>query len=202
MALPSKFWSATIWMSTTTIASSDEFPRSRARSWHPAHGDTGRGDGPRTAPQPQRSGRWPTAGHRSKGLQSGTSRSSTHLLDFGQVRAALTDTAAYFVYPIRPASFRRRRIFARPRRGGVEASSTCRRIRPRGRQEPRRDRPLALRAPLRLVGADGRPHPADLLAEWLLYLAPISRPALHVPFGTGKHGPDRRRRTSRVIAAS
>ncbi len=45
-------------------------------------------------------------------------------------------------------------------------------IRAGGRQEPRRDRSLALRAGLRLVGPDGRPHPADLLRR----VAALPRP--------------------------
>ncbi len=45
-------------------------------------------------------------------------------------------------------------------------------VRAGGREEPRGDRSLALRAGLRLVGPDGRPHPADLLRR----VAALPRP--------------------------
>ena len=130
---------------------------------------------------------------RSKRLQgSGVEVIYGDLLDFGQVRAALTGVQrAYFIYPIRPGILQATAYFAQAaKEAGLDGMVNMSQISAR---ETRRVMPrpsLALRARLRLVRADGRPHPAYLLRG----VAAVTRPTdpaglLHVPFGTGRHAP-------------
>src|SRR5438132_8558272 len=70
----------------------------------------------------------------------------------------------------------------------------------RGRAEPRGAGSLALRTGLRPVGNHRGPSSPHVLAEWLLYLAPMIRAGvLHVPFGTGRHAPIAAEDQARVI---
>jgi uncharacterized protein YbjT (DUF2867 family) len=126
------------------------------------------------------------------------------LLDFGQVRAALSGMQrAYFVYPIRPGIVQATAYFAQAAKdagldGVVNMSQVS--ARPDAKSHASTDHWLAERVFdwSGLTVAHIRP---TYFAEWLLYVAPMIRAGvLHVPFGTGKHAPIAAEDQGRVIA--
>ena len=131
---------------------------------------------------------------RSKRLQErGVEVVYGDLLDFGQVRAALSGVQrAYFVYPIRPGILQATAYFAQAaKEAGVDGivNMSQKSAREDARSHAATDHWLSERvfdwSGLTVVHI--RP---TYFAEWLLYLAPMIKAGLlHVPFGTGKHAP-------------
>jgi uncharacterized protein YbjT (DUF2867 family) len=115
------------------------------------------------------------------------------LLDFGQVRAALSGVQrAYFVYPIRPGILQATAYFAQAaKEAGVDGlvNMSQKSAREDARSHAATDHWLSERVFdwSGLAVAHIRP---TYFAEWLLYIAPMIKAGLlHVPFGTGKHAP-------------
>ena len=126
------------------------------------------------------------------------------LLDFGQVRAALSGVQrAYFVYPIRPGILQATAYFAQAaKEAGVDGIVNMSQISARedAKSHAATDHWLSERVFdwSGLTVAHIRP---TYFAEWLLYLAPMIKAGLlHVPFGTGKHAPIAAEDQGRVIA--
>src|ERR1700722_17096391 len=126
------------------------------------------------------------------------------LLDFGQVRAALSGVQrAYFVYPIRPGILQATAYFAQAAKeanvdGIVNMSQVS------AREDAKSNAATDHWLSERLFDWSGvtvahiRP---TYFAEWLLYLAPMIKAGLlHVPFGSGKHAPIAAEDQGRVIA--
>ena len=142
---------------------------------------------------------------RSKRLQErGVEVVYGDLLDFGQVRAALSGVRrAYFVYPIRPGILQATAYFAQAaKEAGVDGIVNMSQISARedARSHAATDHWLSERVFdwSGLTVAHIRP---TYFAEWLLYLAPMIKAGLlHVPFGTGKHAPIAAEDQGRVIA--
>ncbi len=126
------------------------------------------------------------------------------LLDFGQVRAALSGVQrAYFVYPIRPGILQATAYFAQAaKEAGVDGivNMSQKSAREDARSQAATDHWLSEQVFdwSGLTVAHIRP---TYFAEWLLYLAPMIKAGLlHVPFGTGKHAPIAAEDQGRVIA--
>ena len=142
---------------------------------------------------------------RSKRLQErGVEVVYGDLLDFGQVRAALSGVQrAYFVYPIRPGILQATAYFAQAaKEAGVDGivNMSQKSAREDARSHAATDHWLSERVFdwSGLTVAHIRP---TYFAEWLLYLAPMIKAGLlHVPFGTGKHAPIAAEDQGRVIA--
>jgi NAD(P)H dehydrogenase (quinone) len=142
---------------------------------------------------------------RSKRLQEqGVEVVYGDLLDFGQVRAALSGVQrAYFVYPIRPGLLQATAYFAQAaKEAGVDGIVNMSQISARedAKSHAATDHWLSERVFdwSGLTVAHIRP---TYFAEWLLYLAPMIKAGLlHVPFGTGKHAPIAAEDQGRVIA--
>jgi uncharacterized protein YbjT (DUF2867 family) len=142
---------------------------------------------------------------RSKRLQErGVEVVYGDLLDFGQVRAALTGVQrAYFVYPIRPGILQATAYFAQgAKEAGVDGivNMSQKSAREDAKSHAATDHWLSERVFdwSALTVAHIRP---TYFAEWLLYLAPMIKAGLlHVPFGTGKHAPIAAEDQGRVIA--
>jgi uncharacterized protein YbjT (DUF2867 family) len=142
---------------------------------------------------------------RSKRLQErGVEVVYGDLLDFGQVRAALSGVQrAYFVYPIRPGIVQATAYFAQAaREAGVDGIVNMSQISARedAKSHAATDHWVSERVFdwSGLTVAHIRP---TYFAEWLLYLAPMIKAGLlHVPFGTGKHAPIAAEDQGRVIA--
>jgi NAD(P)H dehydrogenase (quinone) len=142
---------------------------------------------------------------RSKRLQQqGAEVVYGDLLDFGQVRAALSGVQrAYFVYPIRPGILQATAYFAQAAKeanvdGIVNMSQVS------AREDAKSNAATDHWLSERLFDWSGvtvahiRP---TYFAEWLLYLAPLIRAGkLPVPFGTGRHAPIAAEDQGRVIA--
>ena len=126
------------------------------------------------------------------------------LLDFGQVRAALSGVQrAYFVYPIRPGILQATAYFAQAaKEAGVDGVVNMSQKSARGdaRSHAATDHWLSER----IFDWSGVPTAhirPTYFSEWLLYLAPMIKAGLlHVPFGTGKHAPIAAEDQGRVIA--
>ena len=142
---------------------------------------------------------------RSKRLQErGVEVVYGDLLDFGQVRAALSGVQrAYFVYPIRPGILQATAYFAQAaKEAGVDGivNMSQKSAREEAKSHAATDHWLSERVFdwSGLTVAHIRP---TYFAEWLLYLAPMIKAGrLHVPFGTGKHAPIAAEDQGRVIA--
>ena len=142
---------------------------------------------------------------RSKRLQErGVEVVYGDLLDFGQVRAALSGVQrAYFVYPIRPGILQATAYFAQAaKEAGVDGivNMSQKSAREDAKSHAATDHWLSERVFdwSGLTVAHIRP---TYFAEWLLYLAPMIKGGLlHVPFGTGKHAPIAAEDQGRVIA--
>jgi NAD(P)H dehydrogenase (quinone) len=142
---------------------------------------------------------------RSKRLQErGVEVVYGDLLDFGQVRAALSGVQrAYFVYPIRPGILQATAYFAQAaKEAGVDGivNMSQKSAREDARSHAATDHWLSERVFdwSGLTVAHIRP---TYFAEWLLYIAPMIKAGLlHVPFGTGKHAPIAAEDQGRVIA--
>jgi NAD(P)H dehydrogenase (quinone) len=142
---------------------------------------------------------------RSKRLQErGVEVVYGDLLDFGQVRAALSGVQrAYFVYPIRPGILQATAYFAQAaKEAGVDGivNMSQKPAREDAKSHAATDHWLSERVFdwSGLTVAHIRP---TYFAEWLLYLAPMIKAGLlHVPFGTGKHAPIAAEDQGRVIA--
>jgi NAD(P)H dehydrogenase (quinone) len=142
---------------------------------------------------------------RSKRLQErGVEVVYGDLLDFGQVRAALSGVQrAYFVYPIRPGILQATAYFAQAaKEAGVDGivNMSQKSAREDAKSHAATDHWLSERVFdwSGLTVAHIRP---TYFAEWLLYLAPMIKAGLlHVPFGTGKHAPIAAEDQGRVIA--
>jgi NAD(P)H dehydrogenase (quinone) len=126
------------------------------------------------------------------------------LLDFGQVRAALSGVQrAYFVYPIRPGILQATAYFAQAaKEAGVDGivNMSQKSAREDAKSNAATDHWLSERVFdwSGLTVAHIRP---TYFAEWLLYIAPMIKAGLlHVPFGTGKHAPIAAEDQGRVIA--
>jgi NAD(P)H dehydrogenase (quinone) len=126
------------------------------------------------------------------------------LLDFGQVRAALSGVQrAYFVYPIRPGILQATAYFAQAaKEAGVDGivNMSQKSAREDAKSHAATDHWLSERVFdwSGLTVAHIRP---TYFAEWLLYIAPMIKAGLlHVPFGTGKHAPIAAEDQGRVIA--
>jgi uncharacterized protein YbjT (DUF2867 family) len=141
---------------------------------------------------------------RSKKLQDqGVEVMYGDLLDFGQVRAALSGVQrAYFVYPIRPGILQATAYFAQAaKEAGLDGIVNMSQISARedAKSHAATDHWLAERVFdwSGMTVAHIRP---TYFAEWLLYLAPMIKAGLlHVPFGTGKHAPITAEDQARVI---
>jgi NAD(P)H dehydrogenase (quinone) len=157
-----------------------------------------------------------TRGHRVRALAHGQDKRSKKLedqgvevvygdlLDFGQVRAALSGVQrAYFVYPIRPGILQATAYFAQAaQEAGVDGivNMSQKSAREDAKSHAATDHWLSERIFdwSGLAVAHIRP---TYFAEWLLYLAPLIRAgSLHVPFGTGRHAPIAAEDQGRVIA--
>jgi uncharacterized protein YbjT (DUF2867 family) len=155
-------------------------------------------------------------GHKVRGLAHGKDERSKKLedrgvevvygdlLDFGQVRAALSDVQrAYFVYPIRPGILQATAYFAQAaKEAGVDGivNMSQKSAREDAKSHAATDHWLAEQVFdwSGLTVAHIRP---TYFAEWLLYVAPMIKAGiLHVPFGTGKHAPIAAEDQGRVIA--
>ena len=142
---------------------------------------------------------------RSKRLQErGVEVVYGDLLDFGQVRAALSGVQrAYFVYPIRPGILQATAYFAQAaKEAGVDGivNMSQKSAREDAKSHAATDHWLSERVFdwSGLTVAHIRP---TYFAEWLLYIAPMIKAGrLHVPFGTGKHAPITAEDQGRVIA--
>ena len=142
---------------------------------------------------------------RSKRLQArGVEVVYGDLLDFGQVRAALSGVQrAYFVYPIRPGILQATAYFAQAaKEAGVDGlvNMSQKSAREDAKSHAATDHWLSERVFdwSGLTVAHVRP---TYFAEWLLYIAPMIKAGLlHVPFGTGKHAPIAAEDQGRVIA--
>ena len=142
---------------------------------------------------------------RSKRLQErGVEVVYGDLLDFGQVRAALSGVQrAYFVYPIRPGILQATAYFAQAaKEAGVDGivNMSQKSAREDAKSHAATDHWLSERVFdwSGLTVAHIRP---TYFAEWLLYIAPMIKAGLlHVPFGTGKHAPIAAEDQARVIA--
>ena len=142
---------------------------------------------------------------RSKRLQErGVEVVYGDLLDFGQVRAALSGVQrAYFVYPIRPGIVQATAYFAHAAKdAGVDGivNMSQKSAREDAKSHAATDHWLSERVFdwSGLTVAHIRP---TYFAEWLLYVAPMIKAGLlHVPFGTGKHAPIAAEDQGRVIA--
>jgi NAD(P)H dehydrogenase (quinone) len=142
---------------------------------------------------------------RSKKLQErGVEVVYGDLLDFGQVRAALSGVQrAYFVYPIRPGILQATAYFAQAaKEAGVDGivNMSQKSAREDAKSHAATDHWLSERVFdwSGLTVAHIRP---TYFAEWLLYIAPMIKAGLlHVPFGTGKHAPIAAEDQGRVIA--
>ena len=142
---------------------------------------------------------------RSKRLQErGVEVVYGDLLDFGQVRAALSGVQrAYFVYPIRPGILQATAYFAQAaQEAGVDGivNMSQKSAREDAKSHAASDHWLSERVFdwSGLTVAHIRP---TYFAEWLLYVAPMIKAGLlHVPFGTGKHAPIAAEDQGRVIA--
>jgi NAD(P)H dehydrogenase (quinone) len=126
------------------------------------------------------------------------------LLDFGQVRAALSGVQrAYFVYPIRPGILQATAYFAQAaKEAGVDGivNMSQKSAREDAKSNAATDHWLSERVFdwSGLTVAHIRP---TYFAEWLRYIAPMIKAGLlHVPFGTGKHAPIAAEDQGRVIA--
>jgi NAD(P)H dehydrogenase (quinone) len=126
------------------------------------------------------------------------------LLDFGQVRAALSGVQrAYFVYPIRPGILQATAYFAQAAKdAGADGIVNMSQI--SAREDARSHAATDHWLSERVFDWSGVPTVhirPTYFAEWLLYLAPMIRAdRLHVPFGTGKHAPIAAEDQGRVIA--
>src|SRR5271167_4657789 len=125
------------------------------------------------------------------------------LLDFGQVRAALSGVQrAYFVYPIRPGILQATAYFAQAaKEAGVDGivNMSQKSAREDAKSHAATDHWLSEQIFdwSGLTVAHIRP---TYFAEWLLYLAPMIKAGLlHVPFGTGRHAPITAEDQARVI---
>ncbi|WP_422928085.1 NmrA family NAD(P)-binding protein [Singulisphaera sp. PoT] len=142
---------------------------------------------------------------RSKRLQErGVEVVYGDLLDFGQVRAALSGVQrAYFVYPIRPGILQATAYFAQAaKEAGVDGIVNMSQISARedAKSHAATDHWLSERV-FDWSGVPTAHIRPTYFAEWLLYLAPmIKAGVLHVPFGTGKHAPIAAEDQGRVIA--
>src|SRR5258707_4899120 len=131
---------------------------------------------------------------RSKGLQErDVEVVYGDLLDFGQVRAALSGVQrAYFVYPIRPGILQATAYFAQAaKEAGVDGivNMSQKSAREDAKSHAATDHWLSERV-FDWSGVTVAHIRPTYFAEWLLYLAPMIKAGLlHVPFGTGKHAP-------------
>src|SRR3984957_16234416 len=126
------------------------------------------------------------------------------LLDFGQVRAALSGVQrAYFVYPIRPGILQATAYFAQAaKEAGVDGivNMSQKSAREDAKSHAATDHWISERV-FDWSGVPTVHIRPTYFAEWLLYLAPMIRAGrLHVPFGTGKHAPIAAEDQGRVIA--
>jgi NAD(P)H dehydrogenase (quinone) len=126
------------------------------------------------------------------------------LLDFGQVRAALSGVQrAYFVYPIRPGILQATAYFAQAaKEAGVDGivNMSQKSAREDAKSQAATDHWISERV-FDWSGVPTVHIRPTYFAEWLLYLAPMIRAGrLHVPFGTGKHAPIAAEDQGRVIA--
>ena len=141
---------------------------------------------------------------RSKRLQErGVEVVYGDLLDFGQVKAALTGVQrAYFVYPIRPGILQATAYFAQAaKEAAVDGIVNMSQIsaREEAKSHAATDHWLAERV-FDWSGVTVAHIRPTYFAEWLLYLAPMIKAGLlHVPFGTGKHAPIAAEDQARVI---
>jgi NAD(P)H dehydrogenase (quinone) len=142
---------------------------------------------------------------RSKRLQDrGVEVVSGDLLDFGQVKAALSGVRrAYFVYPIRPGILQATAYFAQAaEEAGVDGIVNMSQISARedAKSHAATDHWLAERV-FDWSGVTVAHIRPTYFAEWLLYLAPMIKAGrLYVPFGSGKHAPIAAEDQARVIA--
>src|SRR6516164_5729445 len=142
---------------------------------------------------------------RSKRLQErGVEVVYGDLLDFGQVRAALSGVKrAYFVYPIRPGILQATAYFAQAaKEAGVDGIVNMSQISARddAKSHAATDHWLAERV-FDWSGIAVTHLRPTFFAEWLLYYAAMVKAgALAVPFGTGKHAPVAAEDQARVIA--
>ena len=142
---------------------------------------------------------------RSKRLQEqGVEVVYGDLLDFGQVRAALSGVQrAYFVYPIRPGIVQATAYFAQAaKEAGVDGVDNMSQITARedAKSHAATDHWLAERV-FDWSGVTVAHIRPTYFAEWLIYVAPMIKAGLlHVPFGMGKHAPITAEDQGRVIA--
>jgi NAD(P)H dehydrogenase (quinone) len=142
---------------------------------------------------------------RSKRLQErGTEVVYADLLDFGQVRAALSGVKrAYFVYPIRPGILQATAYFAQAaKEAGVDGIVNMSQVSARedAKSNAATDHWLSERV-FDWSGVTVAHIRPTYFAEWLLYLAPMIRAGkLPVPFGTGRHATIAAEDQGRVIA--
>src|SRR5262249_27511620 len=142
---------------------------------------------------------------RSKRLQErGVEVVYGDLLDFGQVRAALSGVQrAYFVYPIRPGILQATAYFAQAaKEAGVDGivNMSQKSAREDAKSHAATDHWISERV-FDWSGVPTVHIRPTYFAEWLLYLAPMIKAGLlHVPFGTGKHAPIAAEDQGRVIA--
>ena len=142
---------------------------------------------------------------RSKRLQErGVEVVYGDLLDFGQVRAALSGVQrAYFVYPIRPGILQATAYFAQAaKKAGVDGivNMSQKSAREDAKSYAATDHWLAERV-FDWSGVTVAHIRPTYFAEWLIYVAPMIKAGLlHVPFGTGKHAPITAEDQGRVIA--
>ena len=142
---------------------------------------------------------------RSKSLQErGVEVVYGDLLDFGQVRAALSGVQrAYFVYPIRPGILQATAYFAQAaKEAGVDGivNMSQKSAREDAKSHAATDHWLAERV-FDWSGVTVAHIRPTYFAEWLIYVAPMIKAGLlHVPFGTGKHAPIAAEDQGRVIA--
>ncbi len=142
---------------------------------------------------------------RSKRLQErGVEVVYGDLLDFGQVRAALSGVQrAYFVYPIRPGILQATAYFAQAaKEAGVDGivNMSQKSAREDAKSHAATDHWISERV-FDWSGVPSVHIRPTYFAEWLLYLAPMIKAGLlHVPFGTGKHAPIAAEDQGRVIA--
>ena len=118
-------------------------------------------------------------------------------LDFEAMRAAMQGIrGAYFCYPIRPGILQATAYFTQAaKEAGVECivNMSQKSSRENARSHAAQDHWLSEQI-FDWSGVAVTHLRPTYFAEWLLYLAPMIRAGvLHVPFGTGRHAPTRRR---------
>src|SRR3989441_12103597 len=128
---------------------------------------------------------------RSKQLQDrGAEVVYGDLLDFGQVKAALTGVQrAYFVYPIRPGILQATAYFAQAAKEAGVVNMSQKTAREDAKSHAATDHWLAERV-FDWSGVTVAHIRPTYFAERLLYLPPIIKAGrLHAPFGPGEHAP-------------